>query len=76
MKKELEDIIKTMNIYEKQDLIKELTEEIYHNHNKMVNDLDNIDGYVFGIINNAEHNKLNELTLKQLDSIKSIINQS
>jgi uncharacterized protein YlxP (DUF503 family) len=76
MKRELEQILKTLNTYEKQELVISLLTEIQMNHNIMVNNLNNIDGYIFGMITNAENNKLNELTLKQLDSIKNILDQS
>lgn len=75
MRKEVQDIVSTMNIYEKQELVKVLTEEITLNYNFMLSHLNNIDGYVFGMIANSENNNLNELTMKQLSSIKELSKQ-
>ena len=72
MKDNVINMVATMNTYEKQELLKELTNELCTNHNHMLSNLENIDGYVFGMINNSEHNKLNELTMRQLDNIKKL----
>jgi len=66
------DFVETLNAYEKQELVKFLTDEIFNNHNLMDNNLNNIDGHIFGMINNAESNSLNELTMTQLGRIKKL----
>ncbi len=76
MNKELNEILKTMSIYEKQELIRDLTEEINCNYSQMLSHLKNIDGHVFGMIHNSESNNLNELTMIQLDRIKNLSKQS
>jgi hypothetical protein len=72
MKREVEKMILSMNTYEKQELMQFLMEEILENHNDMLSNLNNIEGHVFGMVNNSEHNNLNELTLTQLGRIEKL----
>lgn len=74
MREKTREFLKTLTDWEKQEVILHLTEEVFYKQNRLLNSLKNVEEQVFGMLHNKEANKLNDLTVMQLERLKKYSN--